>query len=159
GNFSGRPMRQVSGVTGAGPLLHRAIMDVARIRAPGVLTSPAEAGAVRVAVCKLSGLQAGRFCPAIDEWVLPATQLGRCDWPPAGGRVVCPAEYAEWVSQHPADTAIALAGDRGARTPFRIVSPQDGDRYRVPPGVDARYATIALRAVGSPGAVRWSVDG
>jgi hypothetical protein len=47
------------------------------------------------------------------------------------------------------------AGDAG----FRIVSPLDGDRYRVPPGVDARYATVALRAAGASGRVRWTVDG
>ena len=43
---------------------------------------------------------------------------------------------------------------------FRIVSPQDGDRYAIPPGIEARYATIALRA-GGLGAehVRWSIDG
>jgi hypothetical protein len=29
----------------------------------------------------------------------------------------------------------------------------------VPPGVDARYATIALRATGGGSAVEWSVDG
>ena len=34
---------------------------------------------------------------------------------------------------------------------FRIVSPLEGDRYQVPPGVEARYATIALRAAGAPG--------
>jgi hypothetical protein len=42
-----------------------------------------------------------------------------------------------------------------------IVSPADGDRYQIPPGVESRYATIALRAAGAPAghAVRWSVDG
>jgi membrane carboxypeptidase/penicillin-binding protein PbpC len=44
---------------------------------------------------------------------------------------------------------------------FRIVSPNEGDVYRMPPGVDARYATVALRAAGGPSnaAVRWVVDG
>jgi hypothetical protein len=44
---------------------------------------------------------------------------------------------------------------------FRITSPLDGDRYQVPPGVDARYATISLRAAGArdPASVRWWVDG
>jgi hypothetical protein len=45
--------------------------------------------------------------------------------------------------------------------PLTITSPQDGDHYRLPPGVDARYATIALRASGAgPGdRIRWYVDG
>jgi hypothetical protein len=43
-----------------------------------------------------------------------------------------------------------------------IVSPQDGDRYEIPAGIDPRYATIPLRARGRgarPGRVRWSIDG
>ncbi|HEY9480377.1 MAG TPA: hypothetical protein VIP79_09815, partial [Gemmatimonadaceae bacterium] len=52
----------------------------------------------------------------------------------------------------------AIAGDGGG---FRITSPRDGDRYQLPPGVDPRYATIALRSAGSrsPGSVSWWVDG
>ena len=46
-----------------------------------------------------------------------------------------------------------------ALAPFRILSPQNGDRYALPIGVDPRYATLALRAAGGSGAVRWFVDG
>jgi membrane carboxypeptidase/penicillin-binding protein PbpC len=49
----------------------------------------------------------------------------------------------------------SLGGDE----PFRILAPRDGDRYEVPVGVDARYATVALHAAGGPGPVRWFVDG
>jgi hypothetical protein len=44
---------------------------------------------------------------------------------------------------------------------FHITSPETGDRYRIPPGVEGRYATIALRAAGIPAGrrVRWYVDG
>jgi hypothetical protein len=55
----------------------------------------------------------------------------------------------------PPDARAAEAGR------LRLVSPQDGDRYAVPPGVEARYATVALRATGGDAsrALRWSVDG
>jgi hypothetical protein len=44
--------------------------------------------------------------------------------------------------------------------PFRILNPQDGDRYSLPVGAEARYATIALRTTGGDGSrVRWFVDG
>jgi hypothetical protein len=58
-------------------------------------------------------------------------------------------------------TARASSASDSARTSrFRILSPQDGDRYAVPTGVEARYATISLRAVGAGAApVRWSIDG
>ncbi|HSE66908.1 MAG TPA: hypothetical protein VLB12_07975, partial [Gemmatimonadales bacterium] len=37
----------------------------------------------------------------------------------------------------------------------------NGDRYRLPPGVESRYATIALKATGVPlhARVTWFVDG
>jgi membrane carboxypeptidase/penicillin-binding protein PbpC len=48
---------------------------------------------------------------------------------------------------------LAAPADRGVR----LLSPQEGDRYEVPPGVDRHYATIALRATGASD-VRWWVD-
>jgi penicillin-binding protein 1C len=161
GNFNGRPMDGVSGVTGAGPLLHRTVLATARRYPPGALAAPSSAGAVPLAICRLSGMRAGPDCPAETEWFIPGTEPARrCDWH-VNGRVALPAEYADWAAEvepalpAPAPATATRSGDR-----FQIVSPLDGDRYRVPPGSDPRYATIALRAAG-PGtpAARWYVDG
>jgi len=166
GNFDGQPMRSVSGITGAGPLLHRAMLVTARRFAPGELRSPRAAGATRVRVCALSGLRASGGCPDLDEWFLPGTAPAKdCDWH-QGGAIVWPAEYVEWAEQN----GKAAAGEsaarnetaaRGGGAQFQIVSPRAGDRYEIPPGIDPRYATIALRATATPGdgAVRWFVDG
>ena len=163
GNFSGRPMNDVSGVTGAGPLLHRAIVLTAQSYAPGALPSPATVGAVPVMICRLSGLRATPECPGMVEWFVPGTEPARpCDWH-RGASVHLPPEYAEWAEQTVAAPwaadAGAFAGGSADREPLRILSPQDGDKYRIPPGVEARYATIALRAAGGAGAIRWWVDG
>ena len=164
GNFSGRPMDDVSGVTGAGPLLHRAIILSAQVHAPGVLASPASVGAVPVSICRLSGLRATPQCPGMVEWFVPGTEPVRsCDWH-RGGSAHLPTEYAEWAAQAgppevPVREAATSAGPPADPEPFRILSPQDGDKYGIPPGVGARYATIALRAAGGAGAVRWWVDG
>jgi penicillin-binding protein 1C len=163
GNFNGRPMDGVSGVTGAGPLLHRTVLASARRYSPGVLPTPASVGAVPLAICRLSGMRAGPDCPAETEWFIPGTEpAGRCDWH-VGGSVALPAEYAEWAAElEPAVPADAPQPAPAARPSdrFQIVSPLNGDRYRVPPGSDPRYATVALRAAG-PGtpAARWYVDG
>jgi penicillin-binding protein 1C len=152
GNFNGRPMQGVGGITGAGPLLHRAVLLTARAYPPGVLPTPPQAGAVALRVCRLSGLRATPDCPQMVEWFLPGTEPDRdCDWH-RGGQVVLPAEYAEWRT-----TADVEANPTG----FRITSPQEGDRYGVPVGVDGRYATLPLRAAGggSELGVRWFVDG
>ncbi|MGD2136030.1 MAG: hypothetical protein PVF27_07720 [Gemmatimonadales bacterium] len=43
---------------------------------------------------------------------------------------------------------------------FHIVAPQEGDEYEIPPGVDARFASLAFRTAGANGTrVRWFVDG
>lgn len=164
GNFSGRPMDGVSGISGAGPLLRRAVLATADRYEPGTLPSAQTIGAVPVTICRLSGLPAGPDCPKGVEWFAPGTEPAhRCDWH-RDGTVVLPPEYAEWAVQTMGSPAVSTlrAAATGAR-PFRILSPVDGDRYRIPPGVPARFATLPLRtAGGSTGGskrVRWYVDG
>ena len=165
GNFDGRPMDGVSGVTGAGPLLHRAVLATASRFPPGALTLPAATGAVPVTICRVSGLRAGPDCPHATEWFMPGsapTQV--CDWH-REGRLTLPAAYAEWEQQidGPAESVARRTAADTARDDGRlhILSPRAGDRYRVPPGVDPRYATVALRAAGGDATkpVRWFVDG
>jgi penicillin-binding protein 1C len=168
GNFDGRPMEGVSGVTGAGPLLHRATLLTARRHEPGVLQTPERLGARPVAVCRLSGLRAGAFCPVSSEWFLPGHSPGDdCDWHSAQG-LTLPIRYADWAQQARV-VAAGVTGERSAArvsgdtasARFRITSPAAGDVYRFVPGVESRYATIGLRAVGASGAarIRWFVDG
>jgi len=167
GNFDGRPMEGVSGVTGAGPLLHRATLLAARRHEPGVLPTPERVGARPVTICRLSGLRAAAHCPASTEWFLPGTGTPhQCDWHREGG-VTLPAQYADWAA------SVRLAGGAGEYTArraasvdtgsssFRITSPAAGDVYRFVPGVDPRYASIGLRTTGAagPAPVRWWVDG
>jgi penicillin-binding protein 1C len=177
GNFNGHPMEGVSGVTGAGPLLHRAVMAVGRRIPAGVLTTPGEVGAISVPVCRLSGMRATQRCAKLNEWFVRGTEpTNEDDWE-RDGRIALPDEYADWargglspVIAEPSQIASTVArNDESARprvTPrdsvqrFHIVSPLDGDRYAIPPGVDSKYSTIPLRATG-PGAdrVEWTVDG
>ncbi len=171
GNFNGRPMQGVSGVTGAGPLLHRVVMETAKRIAPGAFTTPAEVGARPVSVCRLSGLRATAGCPQLTEWFAPGTEPAAVDDWEQGGQVALPVQYANWVRQQSEppmilrESSVAASAGQGSATPherarFVMTSPRDGDRYEIPAGVEAQYATIALRA-GGPGAqrVRWWVDG
>ncbi|HEX2780917.1 MAG TPA: penicillin-binding protein 1C, partial [Gemmatimonadaceae bacterium] len=167
GNFDGRPMAGVSGITGAGPLLHRAVLEVAKRYPPGAFATPAQEGAVAVEICRVSGKRAGAHCPRATEWFAPETvSADTCDWH-EGGVLRLPAPYAEWLAQGGAGAGtLPMAADRlrsagatavasqsggaprrpdSTRPAFHIVSPLDGDRYAVPPSVDPRYATIPLR--------------
>ena len=165
GNFDGRPMEGVSGVTGAGPLLHRATLLVSRRYPPGALRPPREVRAMPARICRVSGLIATDRCPHMTEWVqADHMPTERCDWHGVRG-VRLPDEYAAWAGEQAAGAQHASAPDQdptadrpGPSLAFRIVSPQDGDRYRIPPGVPARYATLPLRATAAS-TVRWYVDG
>ena len=168
GNFDGRPMEGVSGVSGAGPLLRRAALLTARRHPPGRLPTPAGVGAVEARICRLSGLAPGPRCPVGTEWFAPGHEpADRCDWHTQEG-VDLPPLYAEWAmqavgnhSRRPVGERNASAPDAFARTGLRILSPEDGDVFRFVPGVDARFATVGLRAGGVPRGVapRWYVDG
>jgi hypothetical protein len=118
-------------------------------------------------------LRATPECAQLTEWFAPGTEPTRTDDWERGGRVNLPVEYAEWSHQGPTPVATELALRPWSRAKpstdsasahhaaeFKMVSPQDGDRYGIPAGVDARYATIPLRA-GGHGAhhVRWNIDG
>ncbi len=168
GNFSGRPMEGVSGITGAGPLLHRAMLLTSRMYPAGSLGLPAEAGLVPARVCRVSGELAGPECPTMTEYFLPGTApTDTCSWH-RGGELQLPAAYHEWqaTTRGTARLATAVPGSPAPRqaTPtarLTITSPASGDHYEIPPGVEARYATIAFRAAGVPAgaAARWELDG
>jgi membrane carboxypeptidase/penicillin-binding protein PbpC len=71
--------------------------------------------------------------------------------------VALPEEYMEWAALERGGRGAVVRAEGEER--FRILAPRDGDRYQVPVGVEARYATVALRAAGAEGTVRWLVDG
>jgi hypothetical protein len=82
----------------------------------------------------------------------------------SGGATREGAERGEAGDARDSDAFAAGSSGRGSAAraaAFRIVSPLEGDRYQIPPDVDPRYATIALRAEGAlgDGAVRWWMDG
>jgi penicillin-binding protein 1C len=86
GNFDGREMENVSGITGAGPIFH-AVMDAAmRRRASTPATGAASLGVEgregvrRVQICALSGGLASSDCPhEVQEWVEERALLEPCN--------------------------------------------------------------------------------
>jgi penicillin-binding protein 1C len=166
GNFNGHPMEGVSGVAGAGPLLAHAMLLAANRMPAGDLVRPEAVGAMAVDICAVSGMLAGPACPRITEWFAPGSvPRAECDWH-HDGVLTLPALYAEWAAQ-----AAQASGERPAAAVqraaaieprgFRIVSPKNGDRFSIPPGVPSRYATVALLTAGAPAGepVAWYVDG
>jgi len=141
GNFSGRPMDGVSGVSGAGPLLHRAVLLAANRHAPGVLPTPAAAGARPVAICRLSGLRATARCPSVVEWFAPGSEPSRsCDWH-QNGALVLPAAYAEWAQERI---------DQGEETAARPVSSRADEAGPRPASAEAAPRSASSQADAGP---------
>lgn len=163
GNFDGTPMAAVSGITGAGPLLRRAVLSTAERYAAGLLPTPEAFGATRVRVCRSSGMAAVPECDAIDEWRLAhAPEPTLDDWH-RHGAVILPSRFAEWERSQPR-TPRALAGAREAApadAPLQLLSPRDGDVYLLPSGPERTVATVPLRVAGaeSERGVRWTING
>ncbi len=88
GNFDGREMESVSGITGAGPIFHAVMEAAMRRRGSGLdtaaepsLSADTHPGLHRVAVCALSGGLATADCPhAIHEWVSSDATLESCSF-------------------------------------------------------------------------------
>ena len=155
GNFDGRPMQRVSGISGAGPLFSR----VMRRAMAGVRPAPLvdQARFVRVRICPLSGHPAGEACPgSYEEVFLPGTAPAvPCTMHRLSeGRavLVLDARYAGWAERERLDVAPAL----GATEAPGFLTPRDGDEFLLEAGVPLSSQTIPVRIQG---AGRLLVDG
>ena len=134
GNFSGAPMREVSGVTGAAPILHDVMEHLHRRFGTTWFERPA--GIVERAVHPLTGrlLSAPRADAVVEKFsaaCLPPIE--RADDYDVAGRVKLGAEYTEWAgtADNQLRDRVALA-DEGR---LHLISPQPGSTFLVDPDV------------------------
>ena len=75
GNFDGRPMRNVSGISGAGPLFRDIMLLLEKRGKRGNFDFAAPEGLMEVYVCPQSGMSVGSFCPGkIKEIFINGTE-------------------------------------------------------------------------------------
>jgi penicillin-binding protein 1C len=157
GNFDGRPMQRVSGITGAGPLFARVMRrSMAGLR-PGPLVDRSRFERVRI--CPLSGHRAGEACPgAVEEVFLPGTAptepcaMHRL----ADGRRVLAlgGRYAGWAERE----RLEIGSGSGAGEAPGFLTPRDGDEFLIEAGIPAVSQTIPVRVQGGERS-RLVVDG
>ncbi len=151
GNFDGRAMRDVSGVTGAGPLWGD-VMDLVTGGSSPPFSDPSEL--VRTPVCALSGLAAGPNCPTrVNEWLSEAPR--DCDWHTPTCEIAWPSEFAAWAAESGTGEGCSDAGT------IAIASPGDGATFYVDPELPTDRQRVPLRANAPAGALlaEWRVDG
>lgn len=186
GNFDGTPMHDVSGVSGAAPLLRDVMLHLHRHADPPVAPRPT---ALRsVAVCPLSGGAWKPDCgPAVTDWLAPHQHLDPCDWhrrvaiDPLNGLLAgsdCPppvvwrdviqpsSEFAAWAARHlpspPAGDSPRCQvprSDSAARV--QIVTPHPHGRYVIDVRLPPTHQQLGLRALCNLPQTRllWRIDG
>ena len=188
GNFDRTPLRDSTGVSGAGPIF-QAVMLAATRRLRGsqqhVTDEPILArpdGLAPRDVCALSGMDARPWCPSRHREWLPESHDAGCDWhheTEDGVETVWPAEYRQWAASRGLLHTRSAAGPPGGpgSTPAKrpahvrpvssrkepalsIVNPPAGATYLIDPTLRREFQTLALRATGASGAtLDWKVNG
>jgi penicillin-binding protein 1C len=147
GNMTGATMRQVSGITGAGPLFHRILeLSMAGIEKPEPLW---EAAFEEHDVCALSGELAGPHCPStVHEKFAPGTApRAQCAMHGNGGLDLGPRFY-DWAAHEGVRTR-SDAATGGSRA--ELTFPRDGDEFLRGRDLPDAYQTIPVRALAPQG--------
>jgi len=163
GNFEGQPMDDVSGVTGAAPIL-RDVFHWLNDRKP-LTWYGKPAHLVRVMVDPRNGKVIGAQSPAArmsrEEWLQPS-RLPRpttdADYEPRTGRALLSPAYAEWVKSKDnwLSSLVTCVDDTNRLVAFRITQPTDGLIIRLDPDLP-KAQQLVLQAVPSDEVV-WQCD-
>ena len=163
GNADGSPMSDVSGVDGAAPIWHDAMLAAALGRPMTWYARPP--GIVEATVCAPTGLLPGPDCPSpVRELFVAGTQpVAREHYysRSTDGAIAIdpPTEARAWAR----DAGLQLGGEPSAPAVLgdliRIVTPEPGSVYWLAPELGAQE--LVLRAATAPGIdhLTFSVDG
>jgi penicillin-binding protein 1C len=160
GNFEQQPMKGISGIAGAGPIFHRAMLRLHRDLAPTWFDRP-------------DGLVDITIDPRIGKLVPPGTKNARQDLAPKDripvpatasdydedGKSLLKPAFASWFAsdQNSRRQELAMDPARIAREPLRIISPADNATFLLDPEIPS--GSDKLRPVTNlPGAAVWKSE-
>jgi penicillin-binding protein 1C len=158
GNFDGRPMRDISGVTGAAPVLQDLFTFLHQRYGTSWYDRPTNVGSAvthRLTGKRLLASSHANISDRIEELFLlesPAHEEGPADYDSAG-RVILSSEYRQW-----AESSDNYLGNRivvEASNSFRILFPLPGTVIYLEPDAPHARTIIRLRAEGA-NPVQWS---
>jgi len=155
GNPDGSPMRGITGVTGAAPVMHDIMQHLHDKRGTSWFAPPE--GILHCRVDPLTGkrVSADRAGSVLEKCLtLPPPEEPR-DYD-AEGRVVLPVDYAAWLRSAQNTLGDLVSCDEHARH-VRIVKPADGSVFYLDPDLPMEEQCVTLRAE-APAGVEWSSD-
>lgn len=161
GTFSGKALRKMPSSLGAGVILRDVLLQIYNLHPdwfPAFNTL--NLNLTKRRICALSGKLAGPDCPAVTEMFIRGTEPQQtCDWH-QNGSVHFPSIYQEWARQHyfktSGNNAPTLTQPQGDLEHL-ILSPHQGDTFRIDPSVDRSHQAIELRSALDGGV--WRING
>lgn len=161
GNFDFERMRNVSGVSGAGPIFREVMTAAHAMRPSGAFEPPP--GVVRVVVDKRNGLRPGALNVPKDflreEWAF-RDKVPRLASPAdydAEGRALLPSAYGEWLrSESNTFRDMYALASPGGEAPV-ILNPPAGSLFLIDPELPGQGRTLALKSSLGDRAV-WSCE-
>jgi penicillin-binding protein 1C len=136
GNYNGSPMQGVSGISGAAPLFRSVMLELHRDSNPGIFRCPETL--VRRKICARSGKIAGSGCGNLIEetYIAGNEPVDTCNWHnPAAKNRICITDNEQQAT---------LAGQE-----ITIISPQNGDIYKIDPQVSEESQRIRFKIVAA----------
>jgi penicillin-binding protein 1C len=181
GNFDRTPLRDSTGVTGAGPIFHAVMLAAAKDRGSDTAREilPPAADLREETICALSGKRANAWCPTrVKEWVKAGAESLPCDWhhqSDDGLLTIYPAEYRAWAAESASVRAVTTRAPETPRSEaarprpvatsargaaLEIANPPAGALYSIDPTLRREFQALPLRAVTEhPTTLTWIVDG
>ena len=160
GNFENQPMKGLSGIAGAAPVFHRAMLRLHRDHPPAWFERPPNL--VDITIDSRNGrlAQADPANPHLRNELVPADRLppvAHAEDYDAQGRALLAPTYAAWFGsqQNLRRGELALDPAGVMIEPLRIISPADGATLLLDPEIPS--GSDRLRPVTNlPGTARWS---
>jgi len=152
GNFDGRAMRRVSGITGAGPIWRRVMLAAMEGINPRPLVEREKFE--RRHICAWSGKLATENCPAaLEEIFLPGSAPREpCSMHLEGGRLDVGPQYYAWARAEGLEAGPWPESSGHTEGKGKLLMPGDGDHYLLEPDLPLESQSIPLRVLPPRGA-------
>jgi penicillin-binding protein 1C len=149
GNFENRPMKNISGVSGAGPIFHRSLVRAHRDAPPTWFARPEGGETVETDTRTGKRLAPGAHPKfSATEWLPPGTGIPSAapsDYDESG-RAKLPPLYADWFASNRNQRRQELVLDLNATNeiPLKILRPRDHSTLLIDPEIPGSGAELKL---------------
>ncbi len=149
GNFENRPMKNISGVSGAGPIFHRSLVRAHRDTPPTWFARPEGGEIVETDTRTGKRLAPGAYPKfSVTEWLPPGTGIpgaAPSDYDESG-RAKLPPLYADWFksNQNQRRHELALEPTGANAIPLEILRPRDQSTLLLDPEIPGSGAVLKL---------------